>query len=180
MPPAATKLASWQLSDTDNTQCHRWRQSWYFDNFRLSVHVTHEHDCRNHDHKDIIQAFKQDMVVEIPFCRFLEIVLITMPRALQWCHNEGDGVLNHRRLDCFLSRLFRRRSKKTSKLRTNDLCEGNPAVTGGFPSQKASNVENVWIWWRHYGVVSCNRRFSSFLHVRYDKLVLPPKLPSST
>ena len=31
---------------------------------------------------------------------------------LQWCHNELDGVLIHRRLDCLLSRLFRRRSKK--------------------------------------------------------------------
>ena len=33
---------------------------------------------------------------------------------------------NHRRLDCLLSRLFRRRSKKTSKLRITGLCEENP------------------------------------------------------
>ena len=37
--------------------------------------------------------------------------------SLQWCHNERDDVSNHRRLDCLLSRFFRRRSKKTSKLR---------------------------------------------------------------
>ena len=36
---------------------------------------------------------------------------------LQWRHNERDGVSNHRRLDCLLNRLFRRWSKKTSKLR---------------------------------------------------------------
>ena len=30
------------------------------------------------------------------------------------------------------------------------LCEGNPPVTGGFPSQRASNAENVSIWWRHH------------------------------
>ena len=44
---------------------------------------------------------------------------------LQWRHNERDGVSNHTRLDCLLSRLFRRRSKKTWKLRVTDFCEGN-------------------------------------------------------
>ena len=40
---------------------------------------------------------------------------------LQWRHNGHDGVSNHRRLDCLLNRLFRRRSKKTSKLRVSIL-----------------------------------------------------------
>ena len=44
--------------------------------------------------------------------------------ALQWRHNERDGISNHRRIDCLLNRLFRRRSKKTSKLRVTDLCVG--------------------------------------------------------
>ena len=59
------------------------------------------------------------------------------------------SVSNHRRLDCLLSRLFWRRSKKTSKLRVTGLCEGNSPVTGEFPAQMASNAENVSIWWRH-------------------------------
>ena len=54
---------------------------------------------------------------------------------LQWRHNESDGVSNHWRLYCFLSRLFRRRSKKTSKLHGTGLCEGYPPVIGGFPSK---------------------------------------------
>ena len=29
---------------------------------------------------------------------------------------------------------------------------GGSTVTGGFPSQKASNVENVSIWWRHHAI----------------------------
>ena len=41
----------------------------------------------------------------------------------------------------FLDRLFRHRLKKTLKLRVTGLCEGNPPVTGGFPSHRASNVE---------------------------------------
>ena len=42
------------------------------------------------------------------------------------------------------------RSKKTSKLRVIGLCEGNSAVIGEFPAQRASNAENVSIWWRHH------------------------------
>ena len=48
-------------------------------------------------------------------------------------HNERDGVSNHRDLDCLLNRLFRRRSKKTLKLRVTGLCEGNSPLTGVFP-----------------------------------------------
>ena len=36
---------------------------------------------------------------------------------LQWRHNGRDGVSNHQPHHCLLSYLFRRRSKKTSKLR---------------------------------------------------------------
>ena len=61
-----------------------------------------------------------------------------------------DGVLNHQRLDCFLERLFGRRSKETSKLCVTGHCEGNSSVSGEFPTQKASNAENVSIWWRHH------------------------------
>ena len=43
--------------------------------------------------------------------------------------------------DCLLNRLFRRRSKKTSKPRVTGLCEGNSPVTGESPSQRASNAE---------------------------------------
>ena len=61
-----------------------------------------------------------------------------------------DGVSNHQRLDCLLSRLFGHRSKKASKLRVNGFCEGNSLVTGEFRAQRASNAENISIWWRHH------------------------------
>ena len=77
--------------------------------------------------------------------------------ALRWRHYERDGVSNHRRLGRFLNRLFVRRSKKTSKLRVTGLCEGNSPVTGEFPSQRASNAENVSIWWRHHGSPPTNK-----------------------
>ena len=42
------------------------------------------------------------------------------------------------------------RSKKTSKLRVTSLCEGNSPGTGEFLAQRASNAENVSIWWSHH------------------------------
>ena len=44
---------------------------------------------------------------------------------LLWRHNDHDGVWNHQPHGCLLNRLFRRRSKKTSKLRVTGLCAGN-------------------------------------------------------
>ena len=69
--------------------------------------------------------------------------------ALRWCHNGRDSVSNHQHRYCLLKRLFRRKSKKTSKLRVTGLCAGNSPGTGEFPAQRASNAENVSIWWRH-------------------------------
>ena len=60
------------------------------------------------------------------------------------------SVLNYQRLHCLLRCLFRRKSKKTSKLRVTGLCVGNLPVTDEFPAQKASNVEHFFIWWRHH------------------------------
>ena len=44
--------------------------------------------------------------------------------SLQWRHNDHDGVSNHQPHGCLLNRLFRRRSKKISKLRVTGLCAG--------------------------------------------------------
>ena len=70
--------------------------------------------------------------------------------SLQWRHNGSDNVSKKQPHDCFLNRLFRRRSKKTSKPRVTGLCAGNSPGTGEFPAQMASNAENVSIWWRHH------------------------------
>ena len=92
---------------------------------------------------------------------FLAITTQTIPAnlwvsynsfALQWRHNGRDDVLNHRRLPvCLLNRVFWSRSKNTLKLHVTGLCAGNSPMTGEFPAQRASNAENVSIWWRHHG-----------------------------
>ena len=66
---------------------------------------------------------------------------------LQWRYNERHVVSNHWRLDYLLSRLFRRRSKKTSKLCATGLCEENPLL------QRVSNAENFSIWWHHHVII---------------------------
>ena len=75
--------------------------------------------------------------------------------ALQWRHNEHDGVSNNQHYDCFLNRLFRRRSKKTSKLRVAGPCEGiqrspvnsphkGPVTQKMFPFDDVIRTSRLW------------------------------------
>ena len=70
---------------------------------------------------------------------------------LQWRHNGRDGVSNNQTHDCLPNRLFRRRSKKTSKLRVTGLCVGNSPVTGEFSALSISlyyiYVYIYYIYW---------------------------------
>ena len=66
-----------------------------------------------------------------PSCRWFET---------PWCFQ----------LRLFTQVLFRRRSKKKSKLRVTHLCKENSPVTPEFPAQMPSNAENVSIWWRYH------------------------------
>ena len=68
--------------------------------------------------------------------------------TLQWRHNGCDSVSNHQPRHCLLNRLFKSRSKKTTKLRVTGLSVGNSPVTGEFPAQMANNAEKVSICWR--------------------------------
>ena len=58
------------------------------------------------------------------FVHKVEVSYIGLKGAhpLKWRHNGHDCVSNHQPYDCLLNRLFRRRSKKTSKLRHWPLC----------------------------------------------------------
>ena len=76
-------------------------------------------------------------------------------KPLQYRQNGRDSVSNHQPHHCLLNRQFRRRSKKTSKLRVTGLCAGNSLGTGEFPAQMASNAKNVSIWWRHHAMNDC-------------------------
>ena len=94
---------------------------------------------------DCVSGTRRTNNISIEFDNWWKIAV-----PLQWRHNGRDSVSNHQPHDCLLNRLFRRRSKKTSKLRVTGLCAGNSPGIGEFPAQMASNAENVSIWWRHH------------------------------
>ena len=72
-----------------------------------------------------------------------------------------SGADQRKQLNC----LFRRKSKKTSKLRVTGLCAGNSPVTGEFPAKRASNAENVSIWWRHHDTEIAHNIRTGIYHV---------------
>ena len=63
--------------------------------------------------------------------------------TLQWRHNECDGVSNHQPLDCLLnvcSGTYQRKHQSSV----------SRSQWGQSLSQRASNAEIFFIWWRHY------------------------------
>ena len=101
-------------------------------------------------------AFSKDLLGHFEWCHLVNDQLLPfkmnshedfrnpksgdMSNTLQLRHNWRDGVSNHRRINCLPNILFRRRSKKTSRLRITGFCVGKPLVTSGFPSQMAMAV----------------------------------------
>ena len=77
------------------------------------------------------------------------VYLNELSRRIKYRENhysdERDSASSHQSHDCLFNCLFRRRSKKASKLRVTGPCPGNSPVTGEFPAQKASNAETVSI-----------------------------------
>ena len=97
-------------------------------------------------------------------------VLIWQP-ALQWHHNGRDGVSDHQPHDCLLNRLFRRRSKKTSKLRVNGLCgvihrwpvnspHKGPVTRKWFHLMTSSWVMKISSKWRYLRFNECSGKVS--------------------
>ena len=104
-----------------------------------SVSISWHHYVIVHYVKTVLKVLERDTV-----SKYMKAHLW---RTLQWRHKGRDSVSNHQPRDCLLNRLFRRRSKKTSKHPVIGLCAGNSPLTGEFPAQMASDAENASIWW---------------------------------
>ena len=74
-----------------------------------------------------------------------ELVGISFVWPLHWRHNGRDSVSNHQPHDCLLNRLFRRRSKKTSKLRVTGLCAGNSRTNGQLRGKCFHLMTSSWM-----------------------------------
>ena len=81
--------------------------------------------------------------------------------SLKWRHNGHDSVPNHQPHDCVLNRLFRRRWKKTSKLRVTGLCVGKsprpvnsphkgPVTRKMFPFDDVIMIAHLSVSTTHY------------------------------
>ena len=57
--------------------------------------------------------------------------------------------------------------KHQSKRHVTGFCAGNSPVTGEFPTQMASNAENVSIWWRHHVLASVGSIWRHLITVVY-------------
>ena len=99
-----------------------------------------------HDHNPVVLFDQFSCLIPCGCWRFC-------PLTLQWRRNGRESVSNRQPHDGLINRLFRRRSRKTSKIRVIGLCVGNSPGTGEFPAQMASYAENVSIWWRHHDVM---------------------------
>ena len=83
----------------------------------------------------ILDKYLNSTVVEVPsqnsepeshdFETSRDLAVNRPSASLRWRQNGRDSVSNHQPHDCLFNRLFRRRSKKTSKLRVTGLCVGN-------------------------------------------------------
>ena len=74
-----------------------------------------------------------------------------------------------------LSCLLGRRSKKTSKFRMTACGE----FTGDrwIPRTMSSNTENVSIWWRHHGLVTCSTPSYMYFQIANDSLSRAQHIP---
>ena len=90
-------------------------------------------------------------VVKMAFTlRWSDGMFVVGDTTLLWRHNGRDGVSNHQPHVCLLNHLFRRRSKKTSKLRVTGLCAGIPRWPVNSPHKWPVTPKYVSIWWRHH------------------------------
>ena len=93
-------------------------------------------------------------------------------QSLQWRQNENDGVSNHQLPDCLLNRLYRRRSKKTSKLRVTGLSTVRGIHRWPVNSPHKKTEKNVSIWWRHHVHILSVRASSRSVLMRQLTLII--------
>ena len=123
--------------------------------------VKFQFECVSYGWQKLYQLLYQDLILHLNPCRAtinFKIWLYPLPliSILQWNFHYNDVTMSAMASQItsftivYSTVKFRRRSKKTSKLRVTGLCAGNSPVTAELPAHMASNLENVSIWWRHH------------------------------
>ena len=109
----------------------------------LILHRKRNHASQRRQSSNLCQQHRYDIYVDNTQFTHSELAhSLHHQVSLGYRHNGPDSVSNHQPDDCLFNRLFRRRSKNTSKLRVTGLCAGISPGTG--------YTETVSIWWRHH------------------------------
>ena len=95
---------------------------------------------------------------------FFWIHVIMYPYITMWSH-EGHGISYHQKVDCLFNCFFWLTSKKISEPVLLTLCEGNPPVTSGTPSQRASNMVTFSMSWRHHDLWELRQGSHMLIHM---------------
>ena len=145
------------MSRLDQMTCPQTRNLNFFMIRKRNLHLYITND---QSYEIFLVCFKWIMVTQLLTSMATGLLyssseIYTIWCTLQWRHNGCHDVSNPQPHDCLLNRLFRRRSKKTSKLRVTGPCEGISLMTEEFPAQRTSDVS---IWWRHHGNLQCSLR----------------------
>ena len=93
------------------------------------------------------------MVTSQEICMRCFAVCVLSKSLLSVSHY-NDVIMNKMAFRLFTQPFVQAQIKENIKVRVTDLCAVNSPVTGEFPAQRASNTENVSIWWRHHAPVS--------------------------
>ena len=99
--------------------------------------------------------------------------------TLQWRHNDHHGIWNHQLHGRLLNRLFRRRSKKTSKLRVTGFCVGNSPGPVNSPhkgpvTQKMFPFDDVimkWCWIHAVHIKDQNMGYIKWYYILHPLLI---------
>ena len=118
---------SWSLRCSWRIPCRRCSNYIFIIDLKHGSNGLDKDDCKSRREKfkfwDLVRLILEVWRYTMIFVRMYFQSMHKLP--LHWRHNDHDGVSNHQPHGCLLNRLFRRRSKKTSKLRVTGLCVGN-------------------------------------------------------
>ena len=85
-----------------------------------------------------------------PLANWLSCMHLCFWLSLRWRYNGRDGVSNHQPRHCLLNRLFRQRSKKTSKLRVTGQDRWIPRTNGQLRGKCLHLMTSSWckkVWY---------------------------------
>ena len=157
-------------SPVDSLHERKWRRALMFSLICAWTNVWANNrdagDLRRYcAHYDVTLMFT-GAVTRLLQCRWLMIIKGNIGQDIIMTSHERRGIKSP------ATWLFAWRQRKHQMSASLGLCEGNPPVTGAFPSKKASDAESVSMPLRHHEPQQ-NTRNASRVHISWSVLNTP-------